>query len=145
VVRFISRVFNSQSFGRTGEHAGNTRSGAESAAEQANVNGNKIIESGAAIRFTTTTSIYCISVRSNTATIRHLFFCADLSMNISDSAIAGNTATLLVHGDDNSVSVTFSGCHFDTFEQTAFAAGLFESDSLAHLELFGSADFSVVS
>jgi hypothetical protein len=79
----------------------------------------------------TSAVIRCISVRSNTAdgrdaAFRGLFHVRD-QVNISESAIAGNTAPFLVDGDSYSAasSITFSECHFDSFSQTATVAGFF--------------------
>jgi hypothetical protein len=120
----------------------------ECAVERANVTGNTAARWGAAVLFGapafrfqfceiwsnegsncilfgthTTDLIRCISVRSNVADDRDApyrgLFSATHSVTISDSAIAGNDATIFVTGEVSSVLFTFSGCHLDTFEQTA--------------------------
>jgi hypothetical protein len=121
--------------------------GSESSIERANVTGNTVSTYGAAVYFNQsdtvrfqfceirsnegsncicfssyqTDLIRCLSIRSNIAddrdtTYQGLFF-AYKSMTISESVIAGNNASLLVHGWDDSELVTFSNCHFDAFEQ----------------------------
>jgi hypothetical protein len=115
-------------------YAGSSSDG-ESAVERANVTGNTVTQWAAAVCFNdasafrfqfceiwsnegsncilfgphTTHLIRCISVRSNVAddrgaSYRGLFFAAQ-SVTISDSAIAGNNATLLVQSENSSVFV----------------------------------------
>jgi hypothetical protein len=110
--------------------------GSESVLERTNVTGNSATAFGAAVAFDwciffwtvqTSASIRCISVRSNTADDRYAGY-QGLShvtkkVTISESAIAGNAAPFLVHGDSASILITFSECHFDSFSQTATVAG----------------------
>lgn len=126
-------------------------SGSECSLERANITGNTAPKAGAGalldesdtLRFQfceiqsnegsncislwgyNTGLIRCISIRSNladgSAERQGIFFGAH-SLTISESAIVGNNATLLVQSGNSSALFTFSNCHFDTFEQTASVA-----------------------
>jgi hypothetical protein len=124
--------------------------GSESVLKRENVTGNSIVELDAptlldscdVLRFQfceihSNTGQNCITIRTvRTALIRCISVCSNIvsmglffvitAVMISESAIAGNSAALLVRsgGFFRSCLITFYDCHFDNSLQTATGANL---------------------